>query len=123
MEGEWESPDPVALFELFMVNRSSLGEAGRASGPNRLLNRLVRTFQANTRTGARRHINFHYDLGNDFYQAWLYETLTYSSAVFADPVSAAAPLRSEEHPSELQSQIRISYAVFCLNKQNNPYKN
>src|SRR3546814_3666019 len=63
MEGEWESPDPVALFELFMVNRISLGEAGRASGPNRLFNRLVRTFQANPRTGARRTITFHYALG------------------------------------------------------------
>src|SRR3546814_6101916 len=29
---------------------------------------------------------------------------------------AAAP-RSEEHKSELQSLMRISYAVFCLNKQ------
>src|SRR3546814_2741883 len=27
--------------------------------------------------------------------------------------------RSEEHTSELQSLIRSSYAVFCLNKQNN----
>src|SRR3546814_2604794 len=27
------------------------------------------------------------------------------------------PLRSEEHTSELQSLMRISYAVFCLNKQ------
>src|SRR3546814_13028545 len=88
MEGEWESPDPVALFELFMVNRISLGEAGRASGPNRLFNRLVRTFQANTRPGARRNINFHYDLGNDFYPAWPDETLPYSSAVYAQPVSA-----------------------------------
>src|SRR3546814_3020866 len=106
-----------------MVNRISLGEAGRASGPNRLFNRLVRTFQANTRTGARRNINFHYDLGNDFYQAWLDETLTYSSAVFAEPVSAAEPLepaqarkvrRSEEHTSELPSLMRNSYAVHFL---------
>src|SRR3546814_1603111 len=29
----------------------------------------------------------------------------------------AAILRSEEHTSELQSLMRISYAVFCLNKQ------
>src|SRR3546814_10342680 len=29
------------------------------------------------------------------------------------------PLRSEEHTSELQSLMRISYAVFCLKKQNN----
>src|SRR3546814_1730975 len=33
--------------------------------------------------------------------------------------AAAAPsrLRSEEHTSELQSLMRISYAVFCLNKK------
>src|SRR3546814_9972642 len=29
-------------------------------------------------------------------------------------------LRSEEHTSELQSLMRISYAVFCLKKKNNP---
>src|SRR3546814_6474596 len=29
-------------------------------------------------------------------------------------------LRSEEHKSELQSLMRISYAVFCLNKKKNP---
>src|SRR3546814_8768510 len=30
--------------------------------------------------------------------------------------------RSEEHTSELQSLMRISYAVFCLKKQNNNKK-
>src|SRR3546814_1320540 len=30
-------------------------------------------------------------------------------------------LRSEEHTSELQSLMRISYAVFCLTKKNIPY--
>src|SRR3546814_6113009 len=29
--------------------------------------------------------------------------------------------RSEEHTSELQSLMRISYAVFCLKKKNNKY--
>src|SRR3546814_4684559 len=29
-------------------------------------------------------------------------------------------MRSEEHTSELQSLMRISYAVFCLKKKNNP---
>src|SRR3546814_1501776 len=32
------------------------------------------------------------------------------------------PERSEEHTSELQSLMRISYAVFCLKKKNNKYK-
>src|SRR3546814_9680862 len=31
----------------------------------------------------------------------------------------AEPDRSEEHTSELQSLMRISYAVFCLKKQKN----
>src|SRR3546814_7706041 len=30
--------------------------------------------------------------------------------------------RSEEHTSELQSLMRISYAVFCLKKKKNKYK-
>ena len=33
------------------------------------------------------------------------------------PVMVAADLRSEEHTSELQSHVRISYAVFCLKKK------
>src|SRR3546814_10910524 len=32
-------------------------------------------------------------------------------------------LRSEEHTSELQSLMRISYAVFCLKKKNNEHQN
>src|SRR3546814_7847156 len=32
-----------------------------------------------------------------------------------------APLRSEEHTSELQSLMRISYAAFCLKKKKNQH--
>src|SRR3546814_1856646 len=39
-------------------------------------------------------------------------TIDNFSAVWADD-----PGRSEEHTSELQSLMRISYAVFCLNKK------
>src|SRR3546814_10250199 len=35
----------------------------------------------------------------------------------------AAPCRSEEHTSELQSLMRISYAVFCLKKKNKKHTN
>src|SRR3546814_5007936 len=33
------------------------------------------------------------------------------------PLRDAAPMRSEEHTSELQSLMRISYAVFCLKQK------
>src|SRR3546814_2704477 len=35
-----------------------------------------------------------------------------------DPAEAEIVVRSEEHTSELQSLMRISYAVFCLKKKN-----
>src|SRR3546814_4908277 len=37
--------------------------------------------------------------------------------VWADQILMIQPLRSEEHTSELQSLMRISYAVFCLKKK------
>src|SRR3546814_10889179 len=36
---------------------------------------------------------------------------------FGEPVRLLADIRSEEHTSELQSLMRISYAVFCLKKK------
>src|SRR3546814_3431509 len=38
-------------------------------------------------------------------------------------VNGMTPDRSEEHTSELQSLMRISYAVFCLKKKNTTYIN
>src|SRR3546814_10093154 len=40
-----------------------------------------------------------------------------------DHSSAGAQERSEEHTSELQSLMRISYAVFCLKKTKTTHKN
>src|SRR3546814_6499221 len=37
--------------------------------------------------------------------------------------TAASGVRSEEHTSELQSLMRISYAVFCLKKKNITHQN
>lgn len=43
------------------------------------VNRLLRK---NSQKGASRNIRAHYDVGNEFYQLWLDETMTYSSAMF-----------------------------------------
>src|SRR3546814_9502590 len=42
-----------------------------------------------------------------------------ASARWRDASASIGPARSEEHTSELQSLMRISYAVFCLKKKNN----
>ncbi len=81
--GEWASPDPVPLFDLFMRNRVPLGKTARAGGLSRLANRLLHWLQRNTPTNSRRNIEAHYDLGNDFYCSWLDAGMSYSSALFA----------------------------------------
>src|SRR3546814_2001457 len=49
-------------------------------------------------------------------QVPVYDFATYQR--LPDRVAVApAPIRSEEHTSELQSLMRISYAVFCLKKK------
>src|SRR3546814_8116855 len=51
-------------------------------------------------------------VGDDFFAAM--------ARVFAAATPPSSPvLRSEEHTSELQSLMRISYAVFCLKKKQN----
>ena len=80
--GEWSSPDPVAMFELFSANAVALGDVGRAKGPFRLVNALAHRLRDNAPSKARTNIAAHYDLGNDFYSAWLDETMTYSVGAF-----------------------------------------
>jgi len=81
--GEWASADPVPLFDLFMRNAGPLGDTARAKGPWRALNWLAHRLRANSPARARRNIAHHYDLGNDFYAAWLDAGMTYSSAIYA----------------------------------------
>ena len=89
--GEWTSPDPVSLFELFMANAVALGDVARAKGPMRWINALAHRLRDNGVARARANIAAHYDLGNDFYSAWLDPGMTYSSARFlpGDTLEAA----------------------------------
>src|SRR3546814_10603996 len=44
-------------------------------------------------------------------------TLRHAARPLTKVPTSVSPLRSEEHTSELQSLMRISYAVFCLKKK------
>src|SRR3546814_317415 len=61
------------------------------------------------------------DLGRSYIQKTEVNTLIASRlppSLLLMAAGIAAELRSEEHTSELQSLMRISYAVFCLKKKN-----
>jgi cyclopropane-fatty-acyl-phospholipid synthase len=83
LQGEWESPSLETLIELMSVNRKVIDEVMPGRFMQRMLQLLVHALNRNTRSGARQNIRAHYDLGNAFYESWLDQTMTYSSAVFA----------------------------------------
>jgi cyclopropane-fatty-acyl-phospholipid synthase len=82
----WTCDDLTALVRIFVVNRSILD--GMDSGLACLaapLHKLGHRLNRNTKSGSRRNIAAHYDLGNDFFSLVLDETMMYSCAVFERP--------------------------------------
>lgn len=83
LDGDWHSPDVTSFLELFVVNTEQGDQM--AGGANWFLNTIQRIrhwLNDNTRTGSRKNISAHYDLGNRFYSQWLDPSMTYSSALY-----------------------------------------
>jgi cyclopropane-fatty-acyl-phospholipid synthase len=95
-KGEWTSPDPTVLFELFMRNRVTLGGTARSGGMIRRLRGWRNGLRRNSRAGSRRNIHFHYDLGNDFYRLWLDPSMMYSAALFEEPIAPTEDLTAAQ---------------------------
>lgn len=85
LDADWDSPDLAAVIELAVRNTESWNSRRLQGVLHRTWHRLVHVLHGNTRSGSRRNIAAHYDLGNDFYRRWLDPTMTYSSAFFASP--------------------------------------
>ena len=82
LDGEWDSPDLTAVLECGTLNGRRFSEFFKVSPLKRSLDRVIHALRPNSRAGARRNIHAHYDLGNAFYERWLDQTMTYSSAIF-----------------------------------------
>ena len=82
LDGDWDSPDVAGLIELAALNIDATEPHFEGSVISRFMRRLGHARHANTRDGARRNIEAHYDLGNDFYGCWLDSGMTYSSGLY-----------------------------------------
>jgi cyclopropane-fatty-acyl-phospholipid synthase len=85
--GDWHTPDLAALLKVFIANRDAIEKVVYGSWWGSLLYRFKHLANRNTRSGSRKNIHAHYDLGNPFYRLWLDESMTYSSAWFAGDTS------------------------------------
>lgn len=84
IRGEWNTPDLKAVLELAIRNRTILDRAIYGSWLGSLAYRLRHWFRDNSKSGSRKNIHAHYDLGNSFYRLWLDPTMSYSSAWFSE---------------------------------------
>jgi cyclopropane-fatty-acyl-phospholipid synthase len=107
LAGDWDCDDLEALLDIMVGNRASIEAAVYGSWPGRALQRMRHLRRANTKTGSRRNIHAHYDLGNAFYALWLDETMTYSSALFdGTPAQSLADAQRAKY-RRLLGELRI----------------
>jgi cyclopropane-fatty-acyl-phospholipid synthase len=86
IDGDWTSPDLTAVIRLAARNsQPSSQRAIEGTASLAAFQRLRHLLRANTRRGSRRNIEKHYDLGNDFFGAWLDSDMIYSSALWTAP--------------------------------------
>lgn len=84
--GWWEADNLVDLIRIFARRRGHETPAERFMAkvsvvPSYILHALNR----NDRSNSQRNIQVHYDLGNDFFELFLDETMTYSCGIFERP--------------------------------------
>jgi cyclopropane-fatty-acyl-phospholipid synthase len=86
VDGDWSSPDLVALIRLALRNNSAMQRLNSpVSWAARQLHRASHFLRRNSIDGSRNNIAKHYDLGNDFFRLFLDRELMYSAAWYENP--------------------------------------
>jgi len=82
MDGLWSSADLRAVLAGALANAGRVRLDAAMSLPRRLCDLWRHTRRRNTRAGSKQNIHAHYDLGNEFFQLFLDESLAYSCAIW-----------------------------------------
>ena len=106
MAGEWDTPDLSALLEAFTANIDRMRRLLEGSFFTRAYNFLAHALNRNSRSGSKRNILAHYDLGNAFYARWLDPSMTYSSARYERPGQPLSEAQRNKYAS-LARQIGL----------------
>jgi len=104
LQGDWSTDNLRNLFTLILNNEAEVAVMTTGSWYARFLNTIRHGRNRNSVRGSQRNIEFHYDLGNSFYQLWLDPTMSYSSAVF-----------NGEESLEQAQRVKLSKVVESLN--------
>ena len=108
MDGRWHSNNIPALVALAIINRAVLEQAIRGNLFSLLGYRLRHTLRANSKSGSRKNILAHYDLGNDFYRLWLDSSMTYSAALFENDAQRPLPEAQAAKYTRILDQLSLN---------------
>ena len=95
--GEWDSPHLAGLLETLVDNYDHIRRLFDGNLIMWVVNWLGHRTNRNSKTGSRKNIHAHYDLGNAFYSQWLDGTMTYSSARFSRDGEALEAAQHEKY--------------------------
>ncbi|MFO0979446.1 MAG: cyclopropane-fatty-acyl-phospholipid synthase family protein [Planctomycetaceae bacterium] len=108
LDGEWESEELTDLFRVLLQNEPVLR---RFQTPLSILSRVGNQIRhlrnRNSKSGSRRNIHEHYDLGNSFFSLFLDPTMMYSSGIFPDEQTTLQEA-SLEKVDRVCRQLRLS---------------
>ena len=100
LDGWWSTPDLQALLDLVQLPQNdAVNDGFPGMGLVRMYERLRFWLQSNSKRQAKKNIQYHYDLGNDFYRLWLDDTMTYSSAIFHTGQESLEKAQTEKYKS------------------------
>lgn len=83
IEGLFETDKIENVLLFFLINQKELEDIFHSNFLYSLIFSAKNLFKINSLKGSKRNIEYHYDLGNDFYNLWLDPTMSYSSAIFS----------------------------------------
>ncbi len=101
MDGEISSNKLAELVELTVMHNDYVEQKMDMGFLRNWFQKWRHWRNQNSKTGSARNIAYHYDLGNQFYQSWLDNSMTYSSAIFNTP------------SEQLETAQERKYAYLC----------
>ena len=81
----WDSPDLTRLLMVMYLNEPHYKGPFEINWLGRFWGMVKHKLKANTKRTAKKNIEYHYDLGNEFYKMWLDDTMAYSSGMYIQP--------------------------------------
>ena len=108
IQGLWTTNDLEGLIRLILINRKTLEDLIYGSFLGSIFYRIKHFFHKNTRSGSKKNIHAHYDLGNEFYKLWLDTRMMYSSALFQGDFSQSLQSAQTAKIQKILAELKCS---------------